>query len=124
MNTTVVIGSVVLMIGLIVFKVIDYGQYVFNPNGVKECLKCFVKVIGIMCNLDQAVLLQDYRECVLELKAIYDIRPVRASWTTSGLNDDGTDRYIGGNIIRMHESLICALKFDSSMCPDLLFRIR
>jgi hypothetical protein len=79
------------------------------------------------CNLDQAVFLQDIMDCADEQLSVYNSSPTVFSdviVSTALFTRDGKAKLVGGEKVNLHESILCALSINSSLCSDIFNRIK
>jgi hypothetical protein len=127
LNTSAVLKTTLKSIGQSIIKFLDFGQYIKRLDGRNASLKCLGKVIAIECNLDQAVSLHDIMDCAEEQLSVYNSSPSIFSdviVSTTLFTSDGKGMLVGGQKINVHESILCALSINSSLCSDIFMRIK
>ena len=126
-NTSTVLKTTLKSIGPFIIKILDFEQYVKRLDGRNASLKCLGKVIAIECNLDQAVSLHDIMDCAEEQLSVYNSSPSIFSdviVSTTLFTFDGKAKLVGVEKVNLHESILCALSLNSSLCSDIFNRIK
>ncbi len=126
-NTSTVLKTTLKSIGPFIIKILDFEQYVKRLDGRNASLKCLGKVIAIECNLDQAVSLHDIMDCAEEQLSVYNSSPSVFSdviVSTTLFTFDGKAKLVGVEKVNLHESILCALSLNSSLCSDIFNRIK